>query len=272
MSNTEKGFEDFLADVYDHVFEIRTLHEKYSSEATHYHILKDNPEFAAKYAEFRTVEDTERKARECEASLAEAIDRATPLVERAELFLGRVHAPKMVSCPSIPWLEATCWPVWLLEAIKVKEPTKKQQSIIAEGRSFGVLTHLTPGVRIDENKLTERCVQEGRAAIDLWREELPATEDDDSAFVDAATLRKDCPEFTRADQLTRFLQQVNRDGVVIRTKKPSRNRLLIHSGDWHRYRQLQESGPDALDRNAEEIDRILADINARKQAERYRKR
>lgn len=36
-------------------------------------------------------------------------------------------------------------------------------------------------------------------------------------------------------KLHRLLKSVNRERVVIRTQSPSRNRLLIHVGDWHAY-------------------------------------
>jgi hypothetical protein len=95
-------------------------------------------------------------------------------------------------------------------------------------------------------------------ADDLERENNPAV--DESAYVALSKLL-DAARFKTPKRIHAALKK----NPWIRTYKPSKQRFMIHAGDWHRYvAMLDEAGFNALDVGAETAEAFLAEVNLRR--------
>jgi hypothetical protein len=101
-----------------------------------------------------------------------------------------------------------------------------------------------------------------RQAVEIQDRNAPEQTEDESAYVSASQLLRDTKKSWTQKRLVAFL---HKEGRGIRTKKPNKQRLSIHAGDWHQH-WAQEAAREfeRLDGEAESV----SDAAVREYAER----
>jgi hypothetical protein len=136
----------------------------------------------------------------------------------------------------------------------------------SEGPSMGTQTSPCSGERSTEEQCrtivenTRPLVERMATAYSVHTESAPSAYRPAKEFLDADKGPKDY------DELHQFLKS----HPEIRTRRPWSQRLLIHAGDWMRYRRESGNKVDPLDLSAEIVDAVVQ-AEARKQAIRRSK-
>ncbi len=114
-----------------------------------------------------------------------------------------------------------------------------------------------------ENQFDDTLAAIQIAAVDVT---IPSDQTDDSAFRPAKEFLGE--QFDTYGKLTAALER----NPSIRNRKPSKQRLEIHAGDWLKFLNERAAEQiDSLDLSAELVDDAVKNIEARKAAERAKK-
>jgi len=122
--------------------------------------------------------------------------------------------------------------------------------------------------------------QEAAEAIDLFQRAVDElAEPPPAAALGAQTVVEDDSAYRPAKEFldTQFttykrLRAALKANPWIRTQKPSTQRLVIHAGDWQRFRKgLDAAGFGALDLSAETVEAFMAEVRNRQQEIKQRK-
>jgi len=161
-------FEEGLIQVMCLTIEVRDALALYNSAAEYWDTLQEYPKLQE--LPHGNLDDARLKMAAAADDLRRCIADLQPLVEMAEVALGQVHAPLTVKSVKEPtWVEATCWPVWVLKVANLRRLTRRQCALKGVG-PFG-LTLLSPGYDIVDETLQDHLVQEFRAAMHKWDQE-----------------------------------------------------------------------------------------------------